>query len=83
MFFLNSEKKMFLKENKEHDGIYWREYRLSKWNHQNYLFIYLANMCGRGQCTSILSAVPFQLAIGLIPYPYVVRYIVYVYHTIG
>jgi hypothetical protein len=23
------------------------------------------------------------LAIGLIPYPYVVRYIVYVYHTIG
>jgi hypothetical protein len=34
-----------------------------------YLFIYLANMCGRGQCTTTLSAVPFQLAIGLIPYP--------------
>jgi hypothetical protein len=58
-----------LKENKEHDGIYWRIYRLSKWSPQNYLFIYLVNMCGRGQCTTILSAVPFQFAIGPIPYP--------------
>jgi len=72
-----------LKENKEHDGIYWRRYHLLKWNPQNNLFIYLANMWGRGQCTTTLSAVPFQLAIGLIPYPYAVRYMVYVYHTIG
>jgi len=52
MFFWNPEKKKKLKENKEHDGIYWRRYHLLKWNPQNYLFIYLANMCGRGQCTT-------------------------------